>query len=251
MLFYSLGSWAGDPRLTSLASWLLLLGTLARTTVRERRVRKRFALLLVVAAQPGWLFILQNSWTEPLTAAFLIGALVTWKPRPVVSSILLGLAVASKQYMALAIPLLLFGRADRRGTRLAIAAAAAGATILPFLSAELWNSTVDFFIDIPPRLDSSNLVGLLGVFGVEWDPGIVFSLGVPIVGTVILGRVYDDGTPERFAMALAMAIALAFFLGSQAFGNYWFIVGTTVASGLALKLNRDREPSVLPQDPGP
>jgi hypothetical protein len=235
LIAYSLGSWAGDPRWASLMAWLVVLFALASMVSRQSSRITGMALFAFVAMQPGWPFVLEFSWTEPVTLALLAVALSTWKRLPITSSIFFGLAVASKQYMAIALILLIFGKVDRKVTRVTISAGVALLTILPFFLADpagMWSSLVAFFLEAPPRPDSSNLVGLLATSGVSWDPHPVITGLVPTGAAVALARTMP-GSPSYLALSLAGVLAVMFFLGSQAFGNYWLLVAIILALGLA------------------
>ena len=229
---YSLGEWlGGDPRWTSVAAWFAVLGSMAAMAIRvDVAARLRVLILVMVAVQPGWPNILEFGWTEPLSLALLALSVMWWSDRPTISALVLGLALASKQYLLLALPLVLFvpGRSSKR--RFLIASGMAATTLLPFVVADpaaLWQALVVYHIDVPPRPDSSNLVGLLSNLGINWDPPSVLTLAVPLLLAVWLGR-KARGIGDLLT-GLALALGAFFLLASQAFANYWFLVGGVLA----------------------
>ena len=235
LIAYALGSWVGDARWASLGGWLIVLSALISIVLRQRSRVAGVALLFVVAMQPGWPFMLEFSWTEPITLAFFAVSLASWNRHPIASSVFLGLAVASKQYMAVAILFLVFSSVDRKTMRLAVSTGVAGLTFVPFLAIDpsgLWQSVVEFFLTVPPRPDGSNLVGLLASTGVVWNPHTILTVFVPSVVTVVLARKLH-GSPLNLAMSMAIVLSVMFFLGTQAFGNYWFLVAMILVLGLA------------------
>jgi uncharacterized membrane protein len=185
--------------------------------------------------QPGWPFVLEFSWTEPITLALFAVALAAWDRYPIASSVFLGLAVASKQYMVVVILFLLFSAVERKTMRLMVTTAVATLTFIPFLLVDpggLWRSLVEFFLVVPPRSDGSNLVGLLASVGVSWDPHPALTVLVPGTAAVVLARKLP-GSPQYAAISLAIILGLVFFFGTQAFGNYWFLVAVILVLGLS------------------
>ena len=119
--------------------------------------------------------------------------------------------------------------------RLVVSTGVAGLTFVPFLAIDpsgLWQSLVEFFLTVPPRPDGSNLVGLLASAGMVWDPHPALTLLLPSVATVFLARKLQ-ASPQGLATSLAIVLGLMFFLGTQAFGNYWFLVAIILILGLA------------------
>ena len=221
---YAAGEWLfSDPRLTSLVAWLGVLAILGISAIRSHN-KTRLYLMLLLASLPGWPIVLRASWSEPLTLLFIALAWVAWR-RPGASGSGLGLALASKQYFIVNAPLLLLHRDTKSKARfitaVAIVIATVGAALLLDLDA-YWSSTVAFHASTPPRPDSSNLVGLLSVWGIAWDPPFWLGLGVGTAAAVAFGR--GSKRAGTFLGAMAVSLSAAFIFSSQAFANYWFLI---------------------------
>lgn len=228
---------AGDPRWAGVVAliasmWLVALAPGAAA----RRTGLVLAALLLLF--PQVFVIIGNGWTEPLTVPLLIAAAMSWRARPTASAVLLGLALATKQYFVLALPLLLFLPDDHRWRRLAIAGGVAAALVAPAFIADVpaaWEALVVFHVTRPPRLDARNLAG--------WDvvvPAAVWASAV-IAASVPAARRVDGG--GRFLMALTLPLMVAFLLGSQAFTNYWFLIGAVALGGAAVMVAEGAERS--------
>lgn len=231
---YSLSEWVlGDPRWTSAlamaAAVVLVAAPWASWTTAVARVRLVVALLFATA--PGFGVVAFFSWTEPLALPFLVLAGQFWRSRPVVSAVALGLALATKQYFVLALPLLLLWPDEWRWKRIAITGGVVFATLLPFLLVDA-GALLDALLGntafaATPRADSSNLVHL-GILTPRW-----IAVGAAVAIGLYLGR--RGGGGYRFVIALAAVLAVSFFLGVAAFRNYWFLVATMTLIGVALR----------------
>jgi hypothetical protein len=244
---------AGDGRATSLAAWLITLIALLAVVLEMPGAARRIGtlLLLLFAVQPGWPYILEYAWTEPLTVAFIGLALFWWHRRPILSAALLGLAFASKQYFVVAAPLLLLPRTTLPVRRAATAVAVAIVTLLPFLILDaraLWDATIAFHLHVAPRPDASNIAGLLGSLGLAWKPPLLLTLGPPLALALWLRRDIDG--PSDFAIASASVLGLLFMLGGHAFANYWFLVGALVLLGVVASIGTERRIDRIDSKPG-
>lgn len=223
-LAYSLGQWSfGDPRYTSLACWLVVLGLIGLSAYR-RRDRRQLYVLLLLASIPGWPLVLRAGWTEPLTLMFLVIAFLTWR-RPAGSGIGLGLGLASKQYFVIAAPLALLHRDRIWLRRLLIAAAAIALTVGPALIADpasFWRSAVEFHTNTPLRTDSVNIVGFIDSFGGRWEPPRWLGPAVGVAIAAIAGKF--SRSRRSFFIGMAVSLAASFLVASQAFANYWFLI---------------------------
>ena len=224
LIAYASGFWAlDDPRYVSLAAWTVVLGLFGLTSLSPSQGRNLYVMLLL-AALPGIQLVLQAAWTEPLSLAFLVAAFFYWH-RPKTSGLALGLALASKQYFIVSWPLLLLHRDGGWRRRTTIAVAVAGLTLAPALLWDVgafWSAAIGFHAGTPPRLDSSNLVGLVGLFGVTWDPPFLLALGAPMLIAGLFG--WRSRTRIGFALTLSVALTTSFLLSTQAFANYWFLI---------------------------
>ena len=225
---YAAGTWLfGDPRWTNLVAWAVL-GICALALFAGRQ--KGALPFLLIASVPGRATMLQSGWTEMLSAALVALAAVTWS-NPVLSGIALGLALGSKQYFAVALPLLLLHK-DSRPRRAPVALATAAIALLPaFIAApgDAWRAMVLSHARTPPRSDSTNLAGLLANFDIQWAPPAWLAVGAAVIVISVLARRVNDSA--GFWRACGGGLAVFFLLSSQAMPNYWYLVAVIVAIG--------------------
>lgn len=234
LVIFSAADWIfGDARWAG----VIAVAVVAFLLARSGGTAGRYAALVLAAAfvaQPGWLTIVAQAFTEPVSLALLAGAVVAWR-RPVASAVLLGLALASKQYFIVLLPLVLLIPDRHRYRRAVVALGVVFVSLLPALSdpAGFWSSAVEFHLTRPPRPDSLNLTG----FGIEVPTAVL--LVVSLAAAVVLAR--GAGTAAGFAAASTATLAV-FFLGTgQAFLNYWFLVaGLAVVAAAARLIEDDR-----------
>ena len=244
-LAYSVGEWTtGDARYTSLAAWVGFLGVVGYVGFR-RRSRDHLYVMLLLASIPGWSLVLRAGWTEPFSLLLLVVAFVTWR-LPSQSGAFLGLGLASKQYFAATLPVLLLHRDRGWKHRLGVAAVLVAVTIVPVVlldPAAFWNAAVEFHLNTPVRRDSVNVTGVFAAFGGSWLPPRWLG---PIVGIIVgfaAGRVSRDA--RTFFISMGLTLATVFLFASQALANYWFLIAGLVA--LALLTDRSG-PSDLGQE---
>lgn len=221
---FAAGTIVADPRLTSLISWLLTLGIVGRGSFRSVEPLLPLGAFLGLASLPGWPLTLVTSWTEPLTIAAFATALAVWS-RTALSSIVLGFALATKQYLVVLAPILLVWQVDRRLQRLAITAVTTIVMLAPILYWDDLRSTLDalvtFHLQTAPRPDGTSLIGLISLFG--WSVDLPSWLAV-LVPVALAGAIGSQVTKHvDLAVAISGVLAVAFLLGSQAFANYWLL----------------------------
>lgn len=229
---YSVGEWLfSDPRFTSLIVWLATLTLLGVHGVRRNRPEPVY-LMILLASIPGWPLILRAAWTEPLTLLLMTAAFVLWR-RPGRSGSMLGLGLASKQYLAVSAPLVLLHRDLGWVKRVIVAAVVATATIAVAVFADasaFWTAAVEFHLNTPVRTDSTNVVGLVAAMGADWHPPAYLSLAAGLITAVAVGRVSRKA--GVFMAGMALILAVSFLFATQAFANYWFLVAGLCALGL-------------------
>ena len=154
---------AGDVR------WGLLLAVVGTAAVLgvawSRRRDPSPPWFLLAPLTPGTLVIIEAAWNEPLLLVLVAGSLVAFdRKRRWVGVVLFALALASKQHVAVLLPLLFVWRpAGQRATMLA--AALAGALCLPW-----------FLMD-PHAFIEGILLGHAGEIG-RLDSATVHTLGL-------------------------------------------------------------------------
>jgi hypothetical protein len=186
---------------------------------------------------PGTLTQLDQAWTEPLLLAGLVWWAVLvdrgwgwWAVIP------LALACASKQHLALLLPVLLVWRPF--GARRTLAtAAAAGLLIAPWFAAgpqAFFDDTVALLVTFHPILFANTLYLLaLNTFGVTlpfWVTGLVV-LGA-LAGITAVVRHRQPELPELLRW-LALLLLIANLMNKQAFYNQYWLVGMLVLVSLA------------------
>ncbi|MGH7282489.1 MAG: hypothetical protein ACRELY_13260, partial [Polyangiaceae bacterium] len=165
---------AGDIRYAMLAA-ILIAGCAMRFAARRASgVEASFAEdapALCYFATPKLFFILEQAWTEPVSVMFvsLVVAAHVAK-RPIATSILLGLAFATKQTMIWMVPIACTAL-SLAPVHIAIAFGVAAATVVPFAVADfhaLKFAQLDYLKLLPPRDDGLTLrTAFLDMLGIE------------------------------------------------------------------------------------
>lgn len=211
----------GDFRYAHLFAMTLAGALLA--FARPGRIAVAAAALLLFT--PRGFFVLEAGWTEPFAVLFLAGTVFTLCRAPRSAAVPLGLLLASKQYLVLALlaaPLL-----KRHRALLAGAAAVAGMVTLPLA---LWDlpafvrSAVLLQFRQPFREDAlSYLVPLAEALGRPQGAWIAFVMAA-LAGVLCLRKL--PRTPAGFACAVALVFLAFFAFNKQAFCNYYhFVIG--------------------------
>ena len=172
-------------------------------------------------------------WTEAITLPFLVLAGALWTRRPLASAVALGLALATKQYFVVTVPLLFFIPDPYRWRRAGVAITTAALTFLPFLvwdAGGLINGVVRHHLTRDPRPDAATLVRL----GIHIPTAVGVALAM-IVGVLIARRVASGGLA---LLAMAATIAVFTFTSVRGFRNTWWLVASVAVVGLGL-LGRD------------
>lgn len=222
------GHLLGDFRYSQLAA-MTLAGGLIAASRPGRRATLAAALLLFT---PRGFFVLQAGWTEPFIVLMLALTvfLALRTPRHFsVAAIAIGLLLATKQYLLLALPLvpLLLSGAIRR-ERLRFLLMAAGAALLVTLPLALWDargfghSAVLLQFRQPFRQDAlSYLVPFARATGATPSSIVPLTLAA---GAVVLCLWKFPRTPSGFAAAFALTFLVFFAFNKQAFCNYYHLV---------------------------
>jgi hypothetical protein len=229
-----------DPRLVSMVAWFAILAWTAKSALFTRgQSDASLAIFLMLATLPGWPLIWFMSWTEPLSLVLFLAAALAWRRSALISGILLGLAVASKQYLVFLAPLLLLHRDENWVKRAGTAAATAAITLLPPILIDpsaLYRSLIGNLAAIGFRPDSVSIVGLLNGFGIRFElpPWAWVLAAFAAGGLVSLG----SRSWSTFLGRAGIILGVAFTIG-LAFTNYWFFVMGLLAISAILD-DRDR-----------
>jgi hypothetical protein len=208
----------GDYRhalVLAIAAAVVLVGSIGWT---------RHAMLAgtLLATTPRIFFEIEQGWTEPL------GVLLLALTHARTGSIALGLTLAIKQYLAVALPLaplLPASAAASAGRRLVTALAVAAAVTVPFVvwdPAGFLNSAVLLQLREPFRPDSLSVLAWLAHHGIV-VPHMAATLAAGVVALVLALRTLPRSTAS-FATGLAFVTCAMFLFGKKAFCNYYFFV---------------------------
>jgi hypothetical protein len=229
---YAVTIWAtGDPRWLNVIAWVGVLAFAGRSLYLRRR-ELMVPVLVVLAALPTWRLMVFTGWTEPLTVALLVAAAAFWRGRTLTSGLLLGLALASKQYMVLLAPMLLFVRDRKSRLRAGVAVGTAIVTLVPYLVADprsLVASMVVRPLSLGFRPDTQSLTVWVGAYGPAQT--VIGLVALFFVGW-LMGR--QSPAPGNFLVGVGLSLAV-FFLLTMAFANYWFMVAALLGLSVAFR----------------
>jgi hypothetical protein len=234
------GRWlAGDVRwallvwtLTAAAGLLLLGGGGLRDRAATWSAGPVVALLLLA---PGTLTQVDQAWTEPLLLAGLVWwAVLVRQDRAWWAVIPLALACASKQHLALLLPILLVWR-PFGWRRTVVTGALTGVLLLPWFLAgpsDFIHDTISLLVSFHPIRFANTLYLLaLNEFGVTlpfWLTGLVVLATLAAIVAVVHRRQPD--LPELLRW-LALMLLVANIVNKQAFYNqFWLVAGLVAAS---------------------
>lgn len=211
----------GDSRWAGVIAMVAVVALITRPweVMTRRQGAALVALGLAIVVQPWLGTVIHFGWTDPVTLPLLLAGALLWRKNPVLAAVLLGLAFGTKQYLVLALPVMLAFADDFRWKRTLIAGGVAALTLLPAVLIDpvaFWDATIANSLAAPVRFDSSGLAGI----GLNLPFWLVAALAVGVA--VWMGR--SGGGSSRFVLALAATLSAAFLTGFQAFLNYWLFV---------------------------
>jgi hypothetical protein len=231
------GHLLGDYRYSQLAA-MTLAGGLVAFCRPARRATLAAALLLFT---PRGFFVLQVGWTEPFVALLLAltvflasrtpQRLPTWAV-----AVAFGLLLASKQYLVLALPLVvLLPSMERKRLRFLVVAAIAA--LLVTLPLAFWDvqafghGAVLLQFRQPFRQDAlSYLVPLAHAAGVVPSSFVPFALAAGAIGLCLWTC---PRTASGFSAGVAMTFLVFFAFNKQAFCNYYHLVIAALCCAVA------------------
>lgn len=250
------GKWlAGDVR-WALMVWTLVaavgIWALAAGSRRDPSPRWRAAAVTaLILFAPGTLTQVDQAWTEPLLLAGVVWwAVLVDRGRAWWAVVPLALACASKQHLALLLPVLLVWRPFGLWRTLATGALT-GVLIAPWFVAgpqDFLHDTVTLLVSFHAILFANTLYLLaLNVFGVTlpfWLTGLVVLATLAAVIVVVHRRQPSLAEVLRW---LALLLLVANLVNKQAFYNQFWLAGALVVVSLALS---DPSRSVLGRTAG-
>ncbi len=214
-----------DPRWGSLLAWLVILIIGSVASLRSPHPELGLAIVAFVAVQPGWFFLLTGSFTEPLIAMFVTIAMATMVKRPRLAAVMLGVGLASKQHLLLALPAV-FLRWWRSSRMHAVLVGATAVTLSLWGASSGRRHTFQRFCLAPtlasPNADSVNLYALGTVFGLDFAwPQWIAVLAATLVGLFLSTRRRSSSWP---ADHIALVLATFLFLIPFSIWSHWMIV---------------------------
>lgn len=191
-------------------------------------------LVLLLLWHPRGLFVIEQSWVDPLIAGLLGITLMLRMHRSAVSAGMYGLMVSLKQYLVFFIPIFFLLEKSRKKWLTAGLIAIFG--ILPFLlwdPVAFWNHGLLFQLTDKFRPDALTVPAFLWQF-TGWEPGRGLSLAVGAIAVfVALPLTRRMSQPGGFLCAAAFIHYALFLLGSQGFANYYWLVCALLIFALA------------------
>jgi hypothetical protein len=249
------GRWlAGDVR-WALAVWTLV-AVAGVWALARRQVWAAAAATAVLLLAPGTLTQVDQAWTEPLLFAGLVWwAVLVRRGHAWWAVVPLALACASKQHLALLLPVLLLWRPF--GWRRTVATGAlTGLLIAPWVIAspsDFLHDTVSLLLTFHPIVFANTLYLLaLNTYGVTLPFAVT---GLVVLGTLALccWRVWRTQPPLAVLLRwLALVLLVANLVNKQAFYNQFWLVGAMVVLSLAAEEEApEQAPGEVAQEPEP
>ena len=177
---------------------------------------------------PRVFFVLEQGWSEPASLLLLSLAVFAMVRRPATAGWIAGLAIASKPYLVLGVPLLwgfLRERVANPWRALVLALVPATIVTAAFFA---WGPRV-FVDDLvllqmrePFRRDA--LSYLVWISRLGWGPQSAAWTVVAMIVSLGVAMKHDDRTAGSFAGAVALVTFATFAFGKKAFCNYYFLV---------------------------
>jgi hypothetical protein len=208
----------GDVRYGLLSASLLGAWLLRRFGTAESAA---LAALLVVS--PGWVYLINRSWTEPLLVTVLAAAILALRSgRTGLAVVALAVALACKQHIILLLPLFVFWPAF--GLRRTIAAGGLALLIvLPWIIAgphDLWHDAVHANLALGVETKALNLPTLFLRHGDRvgfWFLGLIMGASYALV----LWRV--PRTPAGLALGASVVMWAFDLANKQTFFNHYML----------------------------
>jgi hypothetical protein len=246
------GQWLGDVRYANLAA---LIGAAALIGYARDSIIALLAATLMLTT-PRMLFVLEQAWTEPMTLLMLAATIYVALNARRLLPVMLGLLIASKQYMIVAVPLAwllttptapLRERVREWSWLVGIAIAVAAAVTVPFM---LWSirgfthSVILLQFIERIRLDSLSILTWLTYHHVTLTPKrVIAASALGLMGSMVVVLWRANRTTAGFAAAIALTLLCVFVSSKKAFCNYYFFA-LAVLCAAAMAAQPDRRPNI-------
>ncbi|MGI9666446.1 MAG: hypothetical protein ACR2N2_04995 [Acidimicrobiia bacterium] len=224
----------GDPRWATAISLAALVILLVRPWVTSgpRVTLARISTGLMIAALPFLELLINRGWTDALALPFFLGSALTWRSRPWLAAILLGVGVSTKEYFIVLVPLLLLIPDEFKWRRVAAVGGTVAAIYAPFV---VWDTAVLLGqrAALGAAAHRSDSLGLAGL-GIE-VPALA-SIGIAVVVAIVFGL--RQRSSVDLWLGAAAVLSVLFLTGFQAFINYWMVVIGLAAIVLSMRIER-------------
>ena len=218
------GQLLGDLRFTQ----VFLIGAtgLVFTRLQPGPLGRGIALLYLFS--PRTLFVVEQSWTEPLLVFLASLVALASKTTPHTVAPAFGFLLAAKQtmvWMPFLFPLLVPGKLKVRVRAFGTALGIAALITLPFFlwnPVEFWRSVVEWQFIQPFRRDALSFSALfLGVSGATFPAYIPFLASLACIALALWK---SARSPAGWAMSACLVYLVFFAMNKQAFCNYYFMI---------------------------
>ena len=237
----------------AVAAWLLI--RVGRRAADPPDAGRGLLCAAAILLAPRVIFQIEQGWTEPFPIALLAATVLVGVTRPALAWLPLGLLMASKQHLAVAlvfVPMLAHGSWRAQALFAAKAVAVAAAVTLPIALLD-WDafmrSAVLLQMREPFRMDALSFTRML--VDLQWtldkEQALAISLGAGLFG---LGLSWwrAPRTPAGFAAAVGLTCFLLAAFGKKAFLNYYFLVVAALLTAVAASADEsvDAHPATTP-----
>ena len=202
---------------------LLAASVLSAVLLRRYGAGRSSMLAAFLVVMPGWVYLINRSWTEPLLVGLLAAAILAIDhDRPGLAMVALAVALASKQPVVLLLPA--FALWPSFGLRRAIGSAVlAFAIVLPWLIAgprDLWHDAVHAQLALGAKTKALNLPALLLQHGHKVG---FWLLAAALVAAYAIVLVRVPRTPSGLALSCALVMWAYDLANTQTFFNHYVL----------------------------
>jgi hypothetical protein len=238
------GQLLGDPRFAQ----ILFIAATGLIFIRLQPGPLGRGIALLYLFSPRTLFVIEQSWTEPLLVLLTSLVALASKTNPRAVAPAFGFLLAAKQtmvWMPFLFPLLVPGKFLLRVRALGIALGIACLITLPFFlwnPQEFWRSVVEWQFIQPFRRDALSFAALF----LEMT-GTTFPAYLPFLASaacIALALWKSSRSTAGWAMSACLVYLVFFALNKQAFCNYYFMVvglACLAAASVSVSDSADRE----------
>ncbi len=197
-------------------------------------------LALLFLYNPLSLFVLEQSWTEPIILlGFALYALAYAEKKTTLAAVMAGLTLSLKQYLFI-LPLPLF-RLFRSWKNIAILCGVTMATMALF-ALWSWNGFLQngvlFQLTVPLRTDTLSVPSFF-FHGFTMAPSPVWDAIVAVLSLTVPFLLWRTKTLTAHLLGITLSAFTLFFLGSRGITNYYWLTGGLMLLSLAVMTKKE------------